>query len=282
MAVGWHGFIRGVNLGSSFIPEHWMTPGFYSGTGTWTLCELVEKNRTAAEERMRHHLSTFVTEDDFRWLASRGFNAVRVPVGYWNAVSEGKYVPADVRESLAVLDRMFAWATLHDIGVLIGLHGAPGSQNGADHSGCGDGRIGWGSEGTVELTLAAIDALARRYGHHPTLIGIELLNEPAWKVEWNHGGLLEYYTRARAIVRAASPHALVVFNVLYSSDFPGGFGNWWAGQLIGPDVMLDLHLYDCYDNASRRTVEEHVAQAKVWRAQIDLHQSRGHRVIVGE
>lgn len=43
-----------------------------------------------------------------------------------------------------------------------------------------------------------------------------------WKVEWDHGGLLEFYTRAYRLVRAASPTALAVFNVLYSADFPGG------------------------------------------------------------
>ena len=52
---------------------------------------------------------------------------------------------------------------------------------------------------------------------HSSLLGIELLNEPGWAVEWNHGLLLrDYYTRALAVVRAFSSQALVVFNVLYS------------------------------------------------------------------
>ena len=29
-------FIRGVNIGSTFVPENWMTPHFYAGTGATT------------------------------------------------------------------------------------------------------------------------------------------------------------------------------------------------------------------------------------------------------
>lgn len=40
-------------------------------------------------------------------------------------------------------------------------------------------------------------------------------------------------------------------------------GDWWNGQLAEPDfynVVMDLHRYDCYDNASRRNLGEHVEQ----------------------
>jgi len=281
--------IRGVNLGSTFIPEAWQLPSFYAGTGTLCLCKLVQANATEAAVRMRRHLATFVTEDDFAWLAAHGFNAVRVPLGYWNALgSVGDaipYVPMDVVESFAVLDQMLDWGSAHGLAVLLDLHGAPGSQNGADHSGCGhefgDG-IGWGGEESVRRSLAAVGALVGRYGQHDALLGIELLNEPAWAVEWNHGRLLDYYTRALALVRAVNSDILVVFNVLYKNDFPGGFGDWWTGQLVGPRVVLDLHLYDCYGNASRRSLAEHVAQAREWRAQIAQFQARGHEVLIGE
>eukprot|EP00966_Prymnesium_polylepis_P239771 5544627-Prymnesium_polylepis.1 len=273
-------FLRGANLGSLFIPEAWMTPSFYSGTRATSLCGLVRLNRTLAAERMRRHLDGFVREDDFLWLASHGFNAVRVPVGYWNAlgaVLDIPYVPADPMESLTALDRIFEWSRAHGLRVLLDLHGAPGSQNGADHSGCDSDGVGWRAGETIRVSLQAIGTLAQRYGPYPSLLGIELLNEPGWAVEWAHGELLEYYTRAQAIMRAWAPSALVVFNVLYSADFPAGFGNWWTGQLVAPNVVLDLHLYDCYGNHSQRTAAEHVAQARVWRRQIAHFQAQGHR-----
>ena len=35
---------------------------------------------------MEEHLSTFVTEADFDWMASHGVNTVRVPLGWWNVL----------------------------------------------------------------------------------------------------------------------------------------------------------------------------------------------------
>ena len=260
-----------------------MTPSFYAGSEAASLCELVRMNRTDAASRMRRHLHSFVAEEDFAWLAARGYNAVRVPLGYWNAVDvEGgiPYVP-DASESLQVLDRLFDWGDAHGLGLLLDMHAAPGSQNGADHSGCDSDGINWHTEpDNIRLSLAAIDALARRYGPHSALLGIEVLNEPAWAVEWDHGQLLEYYTRAADLVYAASPRAYVVFNVLYWGDFPSGFGDWWTGQLVSDRVLIDLHLYDCFGDAALRTIDEHRAQAREWSRAIRRFSERGHKVRV--
>lgn len=85
-------------------------------------------------------------------------------------------------DSLAAIDRVFDLCHTHGLRVLLELHGAPGSQNGADHSGCDDEGIGWGEGSSVERTLSALSILTSRYGSHPSLLGFEFLNEPAWKV----------------------------------------------------------------------------------------------------
>ena len=69
--------------------------------------------------------------------------------------------------------------------------------------------------GAPEASIETIEALARRYGGRRCLLGIELLNEPSWALEWQHAQLHDYYTRALRAVRKYSAHALVVFNVLY-------------------------------------------------------------------
>jgi len=211
---------------------------------------------------------------------------VRVPLGYWNvlgAVAGVPYVPSSPGKSLAVLDRLFEWADAHGLKVLLDLHGAPGSQNGADHSGCDEHGIQWGAGKFFELSLRTISVLANIYGPHQAFLGIELMNEPAWVLEWNHDLLLNYYTRAHALVRAVSSEALVVFNILYLDDFPAGFANWWSGQMVGHNVAVDLHLYDCFGHASGKTVIEHIAQAAVWHDRINYLQTQGgHKILVGE
>ena len=141
-------FIRGVNL-NVFVPERWMVPSFYAGTNDSSLCDLSRQHPALAAERMHKRLES-VGSADFAWLAEQGFNAVRVPLGWWNVVSDvgwwWLHYPVGPHESLAVIDRLFEWGDAHGLAILLDLHGAPGSQNGADHSGCDLYGIGSGSD----------------------------------------------------------------------------------------------------------------------------------------
>ena len=62
-----------------------------------------------------------------------GLDHVRIPVGYWMLDVEG--TEPYIQGSEEFLDRAIGWAQENGIQVLIDLHGAPGSQNGNDHSG---------------------------------------------------------------------------------------------------------------------------------------------------
>src|SRR5580704_11078016 len=73
----------GVNLGGWLVLERWITPTLYSGVDAedeYTLCQKLGQQKAAA--RLQKHREEWITPDDFRWLASRGINAVRLPVGY--------------------------------------------------------------------------------------------------------------------------------------------------------------------------------------------------------
>ncbi len=178
LAVTRSAFIRGVNLGSYLVPERWMVPSFYEGTDATSLCGFAAQNRSTAAARMRRHLAEYIGEDDFAWLAAHGFNAVRVPLGYWNVIPAGPAgvaYPAGPDESLAALDRLFAWGRAHGVALLLDLHGAPGSQNGADHSGCDAQGIGWGSGDTIEVRARGpLLATAPTSGARPAALGAPL------------------------------------------------------------------------------------------------------------
>jgi hypothetical protein len=133
--------IRGVNLGGWFIPEVWMTPNFYVGTGLgWggSLCRMVNYSRSLAEQRMRKMLSTWITEKDFMEIAAFGFHSVRIPIGYWNVMEDPyeMFAPSNHSISLHYIDWAFDMAEKYNLTVLLDMHGAAGSQNGIDHSGC--------------------------------------------------------------------------------------------------------------------------------------------------
>src|SRR5262249_4159928 len=73
----------GVNVGGWLAVEKWITPTVYAGTQAedeYTLSDVLGKAK--ADDRLRRHRETWITADDFRWLAAHGVNAVRLPVNY--------------------------------------------------------------------------------------------------------------------------------------------------------------------------------------------------------
>ncbi|KAF3664721.1 hypothetical protein FXO37_11372 [Capsicum annuum] len=117
-----------------------------------------------APKVMREHWSTFIVQEDFKFIASNGLNAVSIPVGWWIASDPTPPKPY-VGGSLQVLDNAFLWARKYKLKVIIDLHAAHGSQNPNEHSANRDGTIEWGkTDDTIQQTVAVIDFLKARLG----------------------------------------------------------------------------------------------------------------------
>eukprot|EP01039_Chlorochromonas_danica_P011177 gene11177-12462_t len=276
--------IQGVNLGGWFIPEVWMNPSFFAGSGLgWSgsLCAMVNASRAVAEHRMEKHLLAWVTADDFREIARQGYNSIRLPLGYWNVLDDpyDLFVPADSSQSLRLLDWAFAMAERHNLSILLDLHGAPGSQNGQDHSGC-NRPPHWSKKANQELSLRAIEIMAKRFGQRKAFLGIELLNEPSQLYSDNkHEDLVAFYQNAYEVVRKHSRHGLVVFNEMYEANYKK-----YAEDLQEPqfyNVVMDLHLYNWQEPHTSESVDLHIRDARSWSGLIETF-SVQHPIVVGE
>ena len=60
-------------------------------------------------KQFQDHWSTFIVEDDFKFISENGLNAVRIPVGWWIASDPNPPKPF-VGGSLEALDNAFSWA----------------------------------------------------------------------------------------------------------------------------------------------------------------------------
>src|SRR5882757_6862507 len=147
--------LRGVNLGAWLVLEKWMVPDVYRNTEApdeYTLClELGDK----AKARLNQHRETFITAEDFRWIKNCGLNAVRLPVGYWALEGMKPYV-----EYARFIDFALEQCRQNGLKLLLDLHGAPGSQNGWDHSGR-SGAINWTDPQNVQETLRILESFAQ-------------------------------------------------------------------------------------------------------------------------
>ena len=282
--------LRGVNLGGWLLLEKWITPSLFAGlaaTDETTYC--AELGLDEATRRLHHHWQTFITRDDFAWLARTGINAVRLPVGHWlfgpdypYHRSYGSARHPFVVGGLAIVDQVFAWAAEFGLRVVLDLHAAPGCQNGFDNGGI-LGVCEWHTdESYIGHTLDVLERLAERYGDHPALHAIEALNEPRWDIPTD---LLKRFTLAAyERIRRHCPAERV------SVVFHDGFRNFreYAGFLQAPEfqnVVLDIHRYQCFDRHDldmdifghiRKTVTE-------WHTEVDeIVRDSGFQVYCGE
>ena len=235
---------RGVNLGSWLVLEKWITPAVFAdttATDEYTLCQTLGKDKAAA--RLQRHRETWITADDFKWLAARGLNAVRLPVGYWILEENPPFISG--RETL---DWAFRTAKANGLGILLDLHGAPGSQNGWDHSGRA-GTLGWHTNPeNIAHTLRVVEDLAAHCKPYDNFIGLELLNEPRWDVPLDI--LKTYYQDAYARVRrhVGKERAAVV---IHDGFRPDAWGHFMQEPQYS-NVLLDTHLYQCYTEEDRK------------------------------
>ncbi|CAM0871367.1 unnamed protein product [Alopecurus aequalis] len=195
-----------------------------------------------AKAVLTEHRKSFVTGKDFYLLSQNSINTVRIPVGWWIAYDPDPPAPF-VGGSLDALDRAFYWAQVYGLKCIIDLHAAPGSQNGMEHSASRDGSVDWPSEANVQKALDVINFLAQRYADNPSLLGIELLNEPsAGAVPL--GTLVLYYKRGYKIVRSYSETAYVIFCQRIGNADPMEL---YQADLGPTNTVVDLHYYNLFD-----------------------------------
>ena len=125
--------IRGVNLGSLFIIEPWMSNTTWINMGCGTSASEFDCVKLLGQEKANtvwaQHWDTFITQDDIQQMRSYGLNTIRVPVGYWMREDivdrTSEYFPEG---GLTYLERLCGWASDAGLFIIIDLHGAPGAQ----------------------------------------------------------------------------------------------------------------------------------------------------------
>lgn len=181
---------QSVNLGSWFVQEQWMNPSLFSCAQQPQQAELDVASGwgslSNAQSVLEQHWDTWIVESDFEYLASIGINTVRLPIGYWSlgplycAGTEFDAVASVYTNAWPRVVRAINWASKYGLGVLVDLHGAPGSQNGQAHSGISSGQENLFNNATnIQKTMNVLTFLTQQLVLVNNVVGIELLNEPS-------------------------------------------------------------------------------------------------------
>ncbi|KAF2661654.1 glycoside hydrolase family 5 protein [Lophiostoma macrostomum CBS 122681] len=266
--------IRGVNLGSLFIIEPWMTNDTCVSMGCdKTKSEsdcVVALGQDAANNAFQKHWDTYITEQDLDDIKAYGLNTIRVPVGFWmleDLIHDDEHFP---QGGLKYLDRLAGWAADRNIYVILDLHGAPGAQD-AKQPFTGQ----YVSEATFYTPpnytrackfLQFMTSRIHTTAAYRTTGMLEVVNEP----QRNHPDLVStYYATAYAQIRAIESKLNILDAhrlTIQFMDKAWGAGN--AADVVGTNpkagVAYDRHNYlkyaniaqtkDAYINASCATV----------------------------
>ncbi len=243
--------LHGVNLTGWLTLEPWVTPSLFAESGALDEATLAvalgtQRYRAAVEE----HRKSFIQAADFTRIASRGFNAVRIPVPWYvlgrRGPKRGPYLGC-----LEQVDCALDWAEEVGLKVVLMLQASPGSDERE--------RAAMGSSTDFHTyrddLIYVLRALARRYALRNGFFGLEVLSEPVVQrrefLRLTEGvprhTLRNFYRDAYESIREVAGDDLVI--ILPDGGMPGAWGVFMAASRY-QNVWLDCHLTHDHDNVN--------------------------------
>lgn len=203
--------LRGINAGQILLQEGWMSPfaleplknedGSYvtDADGNIQYPEFTEEEfrkglesnpdmeNHSISQLMKYYYSCFFSEEDFRIIKEDlQMNTIRLPFYYLNVMNEDLTLKSE-EEAFEYLDWFISQAAEHELYVVLDLHGAPGSQNGFEHSGVAERVAGlWTNEENIAATVELWDYVSKHYTETKPELGkwiatYDILNEPTYE-----------------------------------------------------------------------------------------------------
>jgi endoglucanase len=182
-----------------------------------------------------HGLWQISLDDGLAQIASFGFNTIRLPfsneciAGSTTSGIDAAKNPGLVGKTpLQVMDAVIAGAGRHGLRVILDRHRPDsGAQS----------ELWYTAAWSEQRWITDWRALAGRYAKDPTVIGMDLHNEPHGRACWGCGDASRDWaaaaTRAGNAVLAVNPKLLILVEGIERQgvERPGGGTTWWGGGL---------------------------------------------------
>lgn len=214
-AQGQEIILKGVGLGGWWLQEGYMIKPSFSGGGTqWSIKQrLYNQGQSDAQVEAFYQSwrDNFITRADIDYIASLGFNCVRLPMHYElflnasqravranvarsgnNSTTYNNYVSSltswynsnqlfvdNNLEGFRLIDSLLKWTAANNMYVILDLHAAPGDQ-GTDTN-IADGYVGndfWNKTIYRDMTVRLWQKLSTRYAGNNGVAMYDLINEP--------------------------------------------------------------------------------------------------------
>ncbi len=266
--------LKGVNAGQLFLQEGWMSlfaieplrnedgsyvkdkdnniqyPAFAEEDFRAGIASNPNLNTYDFEELMDIYRSCFFAEEDFRMIKEDlQLNTIRLPIYYLNIMNEDLTLKSE-EDAFSYIDWFISMAAKYELYVVLDLHGAPGCQNGYEHSGSSKGTVGlWSSEENIAATVEIWDFISRHYLDTEPELGkwiatYDILNEPTYE----NGGettreCWEVFDRIYDTIRDnGDRHVITMEGCWEFDDLPNPTDYGWE------NVQYEYHWYNWQSN----------------------------------
>ncbi|MCJ8008363.1 chitobiase/beta-hexosaminidase C-terminal domain-containing protein [Lederbergia wuyishanensis] len=246
--------LRGTNAGGWLVMESWMSPTNSPDQKT-TIKTLTDRfGEKTAWELIKLYQDNYWTEVDFDNIKEAGMNTVRLPFSYFEMLNGDGSLKATAFDRM---DWFIEEAAKRELYVILDMHGAPGSQNGKDHSGDTDrpdkGNL-FGNKENMDKTVFLWGKIAERYKDEKWVAGYDLLNEPGGATGIEQ---FDFYDQLYKAVRAKDKNHMMFIEAI-----------WEPYHLPKPDlygwenVVYSYHFYG-WDNIDSFTSQKRFTDSKI-------------------
>jgi len=210
----------GVNLGGWLLHESWMSP--LSGADNEFEARNILDKRFGEIRRWKlynTYWDSFIKEDDFKSIAGEGLNCVRLVIYYNNHMDKNGnwYILSNSKIDFTRIDWAVNTAQKYGLYTIIDLHGAPGSQNGEDHSGREEGALLYKNPEYQKMLIDFWENLAAHFKNNPFVAGYDILNEPS--VDFPSSSSKEVwdlFDKIYKTIRMVDPDHMIFMNFCWS------------------------------------------------------------------
>jgi endoglucanase len=233
--------LRGVNLGGWLIMEGWMCPMDSSGLpDNYSVIQTLDNRFGVVTEQnlIRTYQDNWITTNDLDNIKAMGMNLIRLPIWWANLQTLGGTWRAD---AFSKIDWLVTNAWQRGIYTIIDLHGVPGGQSTADHTGQAGQNQYWTSTNYQSQTAMIWSNIAAHFRGNPAVAGYDLINEPYGAP--SRSDLWSAYASLYQTVRTVDPDHIILME--------GTLNSWcWCWDALPPpatygwtNVVYQMHEY---------------------------------------
>lgn len=239
--------LRGFGLGGWLLPEGYMWQMEGTIDRPRRMEQLIESlcGEEYASSFWKRYEGCYITRTDIEWIASLGFNSVRLPI---NARRFFRFIDNKAEfqtETLQHVDDLIDWCREFGIYVVLDMHAAPGGQTGQNIDDSENDQPELFRNAIYQDQLcSAWTLLAARYAHEPVVAAYDLLNEPLpdFFSQYNDG-VLPLYRRLIAQIRAKDQnHIIMLEGAHWATDF-SVLDDMTPEEAARAQIVLQFHRY---------------------------------------